>query len=186
MLINNSKYLEKKISTNIAYIGSFFEVRKDRVKLSDNTETSREYIIHPGAAAIVAKTANNNLIMVKQFRYPLQETFIEIPAGKLNFQEQQIDSLATAKRELAEETGYQAKYWEQIGIAHPCIGYSNEIIYYYSAFGLVKEDANPDFGEIVDPIEMKIEDVINFIKNGKITDSKTITGIFLAQQNGFI
>ncbi|WP_241499284.1 NUDIX domain-containing protein [Chromobacterium sphagni] len=115
--------LEKKLTSELVYQGSFLNVHKDQVALPDGKEAQREYIVHPGAVAILALTPQRELVLERQYRYPAGREFIEIPAGKIDSGE---PPEATARRELLEETGYRAANWTYLGTAHPCIGYSNE------------------------------------------------------------
>lgn len=186
---SDDKFYEKPISSEDVFHGKFLYVKSDQVLLSDKTHSTREFIVHPGASAIVAIDDNKNIIMIRQYRYPIKKVFIEIPAGKLNYPNEGGSKelpLDTAKRELAEETGYFAKNWQELGVGHPCIGYSDEVIYYFTASNLELTHPNPDEGEIVETISMSIKEVFLAIENGEITDSKTITGIFLAKLKGII
>jgi len=166
---------ETLIESTVAYRGGFIEVRKDSVRLPDGAVASREYIVHPGAVAVLAVLDNGNLVMERQFRFPAQREFLEIPAGKIDHGE---EGLVTGQRELLEETGYVAREWIHLTTTWPCIGYADERIEYYLARGLTRQEAKLDDGEFLEVFEMSLEDGIAWIRQGKINDSKTIIGLF--------
>lgn len=173
------KLLETEISSEEVYLGDFLRVRKDHVRLPDGTTATREYIPHPGASMIVPIAANGNLIMIKQFRYPVRQEFIEFPAGKIDKGE---DPLETAKRELLEETGYRAKTFKHLITIHPVIGYSDEKIAIYLAKDLTAGTQKLDVGEFVNVFEMSFEEAMSKMQKGEITDVKTMIGLFWYQQ----
>ncbi len=166
---------ETQIDTKLVYEGGFIQVHKDNVRLPDGSTSSREYLKHPGAVAIIALLDNGNLIMERQFRYAPQQEFIELPAGKIDHGE---DTLVTAKRELLEETGYVANEWTHLSTAWPCIGYADERMEYYLARGLTHKGRQLDDGEFLEVFELSPAEAIEWIRLGKITDSKTIVGLF--------
>lgn len=166
---------EKQLDSQVVYNGGFIEVLKDNVLLPDGSTSTREYITHPGAVAMLALLDNGNLVMERQFRYPLRREFIELPAGKIDDGE---DILVTAQRELLEETGYMASEWIHLTTAWPCIGYSDERMEYFLARGLKHVGSNLDDGEFLEVFELSLGDAIEWIRQGKITDSKTIVGLF--------
>jgi ADP-ribose pyrophosphatase len=166
---------ETQIETALMYEGSFIQVHKDRARLPDGNICTREYIKHPGAVAILALLDNGNLIMERQYRYPPRQEFIELPAGKIDAGE---DTLRTAERELLEETGYVAQEWKHLTTAWPCIGYADERMEYYLARGLSHQGSHLDEGEFLEVFELSLTEAINWIRQGKITDSKTIVGLF--------
>ncbi len=166
---------ETCIDTSVVYDGSLLHVRRDTVRLPDGAESVREYVSHPGAVAVLALLDNGNLIMERQYRYPLHRDFFEIPAGKIDHGE---NILATGQRELLEETGYVASEWSHLTTTYPCIGYGNERIEYFLARGLTKQQANLDDGEHLEVFELAFKDAIEWMRQGKISDSKTIIGLF--------
>ncbi|OIR15622.1 ADP-ribose pyrophosphatase [mine drainage metagenome] len=166
---------EKQLDSQVMYDGGFIEVLKDTVLLPDGSKSTREYITHPGAVAMLAMLDNGNLVMERQFRYPLHREFIELPAGKIDDGE---DILVTAQRELLEETGYVAREWIHLTTAWPCIGYSDERMEYFLARGLKHVGSKLDDGEFLEVFELSLNDAIEWIRLGKITDSKTIVGLF--------
>jgi ADP-ribose pyrophosphatase len=143
--------------------------------LPDGSVSTREYLTHPGAVAVLALLDNGNLVMERQYRYPPQQEFIELPAGKID---QGEDILLCAQRELLEETGYVASEWTHLTTAWPCIGYADERMEYFLARGLVHQGSDLDEGEFLEVFELPFAEAIAWIRSGKINDSKTIVGLF--------
>lgn len=174
-----NKLLETCISSEVIASGGMLTVKRDQVKLSNGHQSQREYVVHPGAVVIVPLLPNGNIIFERQFRYPLNQVFIELPAGKIDINES-IE--VTGKRELLEETGYTAQHWISLGLQHPCIGYSNEVIHMYLAHSLTLGSHQRDADEMLDVFEMTLEDSLKMVHQGEITDAKTIVALFFAQQ----
>ena len=176
---------EHCISSEILAQGKLLTVKQDVVRLTNGNVSQREYVMHPGAVVIVPVLANGNVLLERQFRYPLHQVFIELPAGKIDPDEH---ILKTGQRELLEETGYAARNWVKLGVQHPCIGYSNEVIHIFLATNLLAGDHQRDEDEMLELFDMKLEQCLEMIHNGEITDSKTIVALFLAdkylQKNG--
>ena len=166
---------ETRLDSALMYDGDFIQVHKDSVRLPDGAVSTREYIKHPGAVAILALLDNGNLVMERQYRYPPQREFIELPAGKIDEGE---DILVTAQRELLEETGYVAREWIHLSSAWPCIGYADERMEYFLARGLTLQKQKLDEGEFLEVFELPLKDAIDWIRQGKINESKTIVGLF--------
>jgi len=166
---------ETRLDSELMYEGDFIQVRKDKVLLPDGAVSSREYINHPGAVAVLAILDNGKLLMERQYRYAPQREFIELPAGKID---QGEDILVCAKRELLEETGYVASEWIHLSTAWPCIGYADERMEYFLARGLVHQGSNLDDGEFLEVLEVSLQEAIEWIRLGKINESKTIVGLF--------
>ena len=166
---------ETRLDSSVMYEGGFLQVRKDNVRLPDGAVSSREYIMHPGAVAVLAMLDNGNLVMERQYRYAPQSEFIELPAGKIDHGE---DILRTAQRELLEETGYEASEWIHLTTAWPCIGYADERMEYFLARGLTQQGSKLDHGEFLEVFELSLPDAIEWIRVGKINESKTIVGLF--------
>lgn len=166
---------ETCINSHIAFSGVFLKIHQDTVALPAGGTAIREYICHPGAVAILALLPNGRLLLEKQFRYALKREFIEIPAGKIDPGE---DSLTTARRELQEETGYRANTWRHLGTGHACIGYADEKIEYFLASDLSPGPKQLDEGEYIELLEMTPDEAFKAVREGQITDSKTITGLF--------
>ena len=170
---------ETRLDTALMYDGNFIQVRKDNVRLPDGSVSSREYITHPGAVAVLAMLDNGNLVMARQFRYAPQREFIELPAGKIDHGE---DILLCAQRELLEETGYTASEWTHLTTVWPCIGYADERMEYFLARGLTYQGRNLDDGEFLEVFELSLPEAIEWIRLGKINESKTIVGLFLLEK----
>ena len=166
---------ETRLDSSVVYDGAFIKVRKDRARMPDGSISAREYITHPGAVAILALLDNGKLVMERQFRYAPQREFIELPAGKIDHGE---DILLCAQRELLEETGYVAREWTHLTTAWPCIGYADERIEYFLARGLSHQGSQLDDGEFIEVLELSLADAMEWIRQGKISDSKTIVGLF--------
>jgi ADP-ribose pyrophosphatase len=175
--VGGGKLKETKIAGARVHAGSFIEVHKDRVRLPDGSETTREYVRHPGAVAIVAIDADGRVLLERQYRYPLQREFTEIPAGKLEQGEAHLD---TAKRELLEETGYAAAQWTRLGLVHNAIGYSDESIELWLATGLDKREQKLDAGEFLEVFWLPFDEALAMARDGRLSDVKTIVGLFWA------
>lgn len=165
---------EETIESNTVYKGHFIELRRDRVQLPDGREAAREYVVHPGAVMIVATLPDGKLVMERQYRYPVGQTMIEFPAGKLDAGE---GGLACAQRELWEETGYKARRWAKAGIMHPVIGYATEIIEIWFADELTLGERHLDEGEFLDVYTASLDELENWMRDGQLTDVKTIVGM---------
>ena len=152
------------------------DVRRDIVRLPDGATTVREYIAHPGAVLIVPVLADGRFVVERQFRYPMHRSFIEFPAGKLDAGEA---PLATAKRELTEETGYVAARWSRLGLIHPTVSYSTEAIEFFVAEDLTHIGRQLDDGEFLDVIEMSGEALLAALDNGELTDAKTVAALLM-------
>jgi ADP-ribose pyrophosphatase len=161
---------ERQVSSTVVHNGNFLTVRKDIAELPDGSLHSREYVSHPGAAAIAALFDDERLLIVRQFRYPMGQVYIEIPAGKIDAGE---TSLQTAKRELTEETGYKASRWAHLTNIHPAIGFASEEIKIYLARDLAGGQAQPDDGELLVVEAVKLGWLIDEVKAHRIVDVKT-------------
>lgn len=171
---------ESCIESNAVYDGCLLHVRRDTVRLPDGGSSVREYITHPGAVAVLALLDNGNLVMERQYRYGPRREFIEIPAGKIDHGE---ETLITGQRELLEETGYVARDWLHLTTTWPCIGYADERIEYYLARGLSKVERNLDDGEFLEVFELSLADALEWVRLGRINDSKTLVGLFWLEKH---
>lgn len=171
---------ETRIDGGLVYGGDFLEVHKDNVSLPDGSISQREYLKHPGAVAVLAWLDNGKLLFERQYRYAPQREFIELPAGKIDPGE---DILETAKRELLEETGYVASEWEHLATTWPCIGYADERMEYFLARGLRHEGSRLDEGEFLEVFELSQEEALQWVRDGRINDSKTIVGLFWLEKH---
>ena len=168
--------VETRIASEDVFDGKLLHVRRDTVRLPDGETATREYIVHPGAVMIIPRLPDGNLLMERQFRYPMARVFIEFPAGKIDSGE---DPAATAARELLEETGYSAERWAHIGTLHPLITYSTERIEIYTADALTFVGAKLDAGEFVETFAATLDEALTWIDRGEITDVKTMLGLLL-------
>ncbi|HSH87035.1 MAG: NUDIX domain-containing protein [Methylophilus sp.] len=171
--------IETTVSSEILAQGKMLTVRYDQARLPNGTISGREYVIHPGAVVVVALTQDGGVVLERQFRYPLKQVFVELPAGKIDPGE---PVLQTGQRELLEETGYSGNEWVKLGIQHPCIGYSNEVIHIYLATGLTLGAHARDIDEAMDVFVWPFARVIQAIESGEITDSKTMGAMLLAER----
>jgi ADP-ribose pyrophosphatase len=173
------KHLEETLINSIEIAsGKWIKITHDTVKLPNGKTAFREYIKHSGAVAVIAITLDNKIVLEYQYRHPVEQIMLEIPAGKLEDLE---DPLEAAKRELQEETGFSAKNWLKLGSCLPCIGYSTERIIYYLAQDLELGSRALDEGEFLETVVMDIEECFDLAYQGEITDSKTLSGLMLYQ-----
>ncbi len=162
---------EKKISSEEIYHGKILNLVVDKVLLPNGHISTREVVRHCKASAILAIDENDNIILEDQFRYPYNAIIKEVPAGKCDADEDPKD---TARRELEEETGYQAKELVELGVYYPSVAYTDEIIYLYLATGLTKSKQHLDEDEALDYYKVPFSTAVDMVKKGQIKDGKTI------------
>ena len=172
------KYNEPTVSSKPVFDGKVIKVKVDTVKLPNGKQAIRELVAHPGAVGVLTITDDQKIILVKQFRKPLENMNLEIPAGKLEPEE---DPMECAIRELKEETGYTASNMTQINKFYTSPGFADEIIYLYQAKGLEKGEATPDEDEFVELVSLTLEEALQLIAEGEIVDGKTIIAIYFWQ-----
>lgn len=163
---------EEILNEKLIHKGNFMDFVNIDVKLPNGKNANRDVIKHPGACAVIAFLDSENIILVEQFRLPLNKTLLEIPAGKLNKKEDPMDC---AKRELQEETGYVAKEIEYLGSIATAPGFCDEIIHLYKAWSLSLGEKNEDEDEFTSVKVLNINDLKEMIKKGEIIDGKTIS-----------
>ncbi len=170
---------EKLLSSELKFNGSLIKVKLDTVKLTSGLKTTREVVQHNPAVVIVPINHENNVILIRQFRYPVNEVLLEAPAGTIEKEESPENC---ARRELQEETGYLPRKLEYLGQFWTAPGFCDELIYAYVARDLVpsKLPSDPDENIITDIVPFS--DVISMINNGKIRDAKTISAILMTFQ----
>jgi ADP-ribose pyrophosphatase len=169
---------ETRLASQELLRGHFLHAMRDTVRLPDGKEAFREYVIHPGAVMVVAELPDGRLVLERQFRYPVKAVMVEFPAGKLDPGE---DSLVCAQRELLEETGYTARQWARAGVLHPVISYSTEFIDIWFARELTAGERKLDAGEFLDVFSASADELLQWCRDGRITDAKTLTGVLWLQ-----
>jgi ADP-ribose pyrophosphatase len=170
--------IEHTVNHTEVFKGHFLHAFRDTVKMPDGETSIREFIEHPGAAMVIAVRDDGRLIMERQYRYPIKKTMIEFPAGKLNPGENTLDC---PRRELREETGYQANEWAHAGVLHPAISSSTEFIDIWFARGLSLGARQLDDGEFLDVFDAGVEELLEWSRLGQLTDAKTLTGLLWLQ-----
>ncbi len=170
---------EETLSSDVIYQGVLLDVRSDKARLPDGSISAREWIKHPGACAVIPVFEDGTIQMIRQFRYPLGRLFLEVPAGKIDPGEA-VET--TAKRELLEETGLESEHLVHCGKFYPCIGYSDEIIHVFVAWGLSVMESGLDEDEFVIPVRLPFRDAVLAAREGKLGDSKTICSLTLAAE----
>ena len=165
---------EEMVSQETVYQGIIVNVRRDKAKLPDGRLTNREVVEHPGGVAIFAMDDQDRVALVRQYRYPMGEIVLELPAGKLEPGE---DPFESAKRELSEECGLSADNYIDLGVVYPTVGYDSEKIYLWAATGLHKGGQHLDAGEFLDVVRMPFEEALQKVLSGEIKDSKTQIGL---------
>ena len=177
-LSDDAHLTETRVASQELLRGHFLHVMRDTDRLPDGNEAFREYVIHPGAVMVVAELPDGRLVLERQFRYPVQSVMVEFPAGKLDPGE---DSLVCAQRELLEETGYTARQWARAGVLHPVISYSTEFIDIWFARELTAGERKLDAGEFLDVFSASADELLQWCRDGRITDAKTLTGVLWLQ-----
>ena len=180
MIDKDTHLIETCIDSERIWQGRLLDVRRDRVRLPDGSEGVREYVMHPGAVVIIPVLPDGRLIFERQYRYPIGRVMLELPAGKIDPNE---DSLLTAQRELREETGHAANQWRHLGTMHPTIGYANERIEIYVAQNLVSLGQNAlDEGEFLELVELSLPEAMEAVRRGELTDGKTLSALLWAEK----
>lgn len=178
LIDNDDKNLiEKKISSTSIFEGHLLHVFKDDIELPNGHKATREWIKHPGASSVIPILPDGQIILVRQYRYPVAQVTLEVPAGKLDKANE--DPLECAKRELSEETGYTAEnFWKLTTIA-TTVGFSNELIHLYAATNLKSGNQHPDDDEFINTVKIPLADAVKLVEDGTIIDVKTIISILM-------
>jgi ADP-ribose pyrophosphatase len=176
-MTDSDKLVEHKVTSQKVFSGRLLHVYFDEVRLPDGEMATREWIKHPGASAVVPIFENGDVMMIKQFRYPMSQIFYEVPAGKIDPGET-ADS--TAHRELQEEAGLSCKSYQYIGHYYPGIGYSDEIIHLYTAWDITSLAQKVDDDEFVINERLPFKEAVEMVHSGEIADGKTMVALLRA------
>ena len=171
------EFKEEMVSQETVYEGVIVNVRRDKARLMDGRITNREVVEHPGGVAVFAMDDQGRVALVRQYRYPMGEETLELPAGKLEPGEDPRDS---GLRELAEETGLVPGTFEDMGCLYSSPGILAERIYLYFAKDLTQGPTHPDDGEFVETVWLPYQDLVDKARRGEIKDGKTLVGILTA------
>ncbi len=171
---DDSHLIETRVSSNVLARGNFLDVRRDQVRLPTGGLASREYIVHPGAVAVLPILDDGRIVLERQFRYPLGRVILEIPAGKLDPGEA---PLQCGQRELREETGYVAKEWARAAEINNAPAYCDEVIHIWFARGLTLGERALDDGEFIDLCLLTADEYDAKAASGEITDVKTLIAL---------
>jgi len=171
------KLKEEFIKAEKIFDGKIIKVHLDTVQLPNGKEATREVVDHPGAVAVVPILKDGRIVLVRQYRYPIDSLTLEIPAGKLDLDESPDECVI---RELREETGYETKNIQKVTSIYTAPGFSNEIIHVYIARDLILKEACPDEDEFINVEIYETERIKAMINDGTIDDAKTLVGLLLA------
>lgn len=171
-MTDDSDLVESPVSSETVFDGRLLRVQRDLVRLPDGRQATREYARHPGAAVVVPLFDDGRVLIVRQYRYPCRQVFIEFPAGKIDHGE---PPLVTAMRELREETGWVARRFHRIATLHPTIGYSDEVMTMFVARDLQLEEQALDEGEFLKLDIVTVPWLVAQMREGRITDTKTLS-----------
>lgn len=172
---------ERGLTQESVYRGSLLKIRVDTVALPDGSIANREIVEHPGAVAVAPLTADGQIVLVRQFRYPINRITLELPAGKLEWGEELEQA---CHRELIEETGLLAGKLERMGQVAIAPGYSNELITLYVATDLKSASSRPDHDEFIESVKLPLAEAYAMVERGEIQDAKTIIGLSWLRQRG--
>ncbi|MDO9629491.1 MAG: NUDIX hydrolase [Acholeplasmataceae bacterium] len=169
--------IEKTKSSKKIYEGNFLSFYEDEVFLPNGNTSQRVVLKHPGGASILAITKDHQIILTKQYRYPIQKISLEIPAGKKDYLGE--DGLTCAKRELEEETGYVSNHYKKIFSFHPAVGFCDEVLDIFIAYDCERKEipASPDEDEFIEIEYIERNQISNLLSSGLITDGKTIIAL---------
>ena len=168
------KLFEKTLTSETKFEGRIIKVLRDTVELENGKTSAREVVCHNGGVFVAALTEQNEVLLVRQFRYPYKEVLLELPAGKL---EKGEDPFEAGKREFKEECGATADSYFSLGEVYPSPGYCGEIIHLYGAAGLHFGQQHLDEGEYLDVVRMPLDEAVRRVMTGEIKDAKTAIAI---------
>lgn len=170
---------EQTLSSELVYAGDYLKVHRDTVRLPNGASSTREYLNHPGAVMIMPLFENGDVLVERQYRYPMRQVFVEFPAGKKDAGETPLE---TAQRELLEETGYTAQNYTHITDIHNALAYCDEVIHFYVAEDLYDSGQQQlDDNEFVQGMRVPLVELMNWIRQGWVPDVKTQLGTFWLQ-----
>lgn len=170
---------ETPLSSRTVYQGGLLHIKEDQVRLPDGKHARREYALHPGAVVVIPLLGSGEVVLERQFRYPLRRDFYELPAGKLDPGESPLEC---GRRELLEETGYKAGRWRFLATIHPCIGYSDESMSLFLAEELTLDAHDRDGDEFLEIFTLPLGEAMEWMDQGRISDAKTMIGLLWADR----
>ncbi len=174
--MSDEHLIEQTLERHELFKGRFLHAFRDTVRLPDGGQATREYVVHPGAVVVVpllqGPGGETRIVLERQYRYPVGQVMVELPAGKLDADE---DPLQCGQRELLEETGYRAREWARAGQMHLAIAYSTEVIHIYFARGLTQGERQLDPGEFLDVFSATPDELMMWCREGQVTDAKTLS-----------
>lgn len=173
-LAMDPRLVESLVKKVPVYKGKSVNFNVDRIRLPNGKEATREYLDHPGAVGVLPFLDKKTVVLVRQYRYPVGEVTLEMPAGKLDKGEK---PLACIRRELEEETGYTARWVKPLIDYWPTPAFANELLHLYVATGLKAGKSRPDDDEFIEAVVMPFRDALGLVRSGKIRDSKTVIGL---------
>lgn len=171
------KLIEQTLSSKEVFNGRLLHVYFDEVSLPDGSTSTREWIKHPGASAVLPVFENGDVMLVRQFRYPMSQIFYEVPAGKIDPDE---EAGSTARRELKEEAGLTCSHFQYIGQFYPGIGYSDELIHLYTAWDIESFDQQVDEDEFLLKERIPFREAVDMVHSGEISDGKSMVTLLRA------
>ena len=172
-------FYEKQLETKTVFEGMIVDIRHDVAELQNGNKARREVVLHPGGVGIVPVTKDNKVLMVRQYRYPMEEELLEVPAGKLGKDE---DPLACAIRELSEETGCTAGRIVDLGATYPSPGFCRETLFMFLALDLEHGEMHLDENELLSVEAVDIDELVELIMANELPDAKSIIGILKAKK----
>ncbi len=163
-----------KVNSKRIYEGDIVNFRVDTVRLEDGQETTRELVEHNGGVVIACQPTPDEIVLIRQYRYSVDEELLELPAGRIETGE---EPLHAATRELIEETGYDAKTWRELVRMYTAPGFCNEMLYVFHASDVELVSKNLDYDEETEVMVLSIENAWQLVLDGKIRDAKTVSGV---------